>query len=63
MKTHEQDASGPSEEWREVVRRSADLCRRDPATWAKMVVISDALVAQGMDVLEAKRSVLDDIGA
>lgn len=63
MKTHEQDTSGPSEEWREVVRRSADLCRRDPATWSQTVVISDVLIAQGMDPLEAKRQVLDEVGA
>ncbi len=57
--THAADSAEPTEEWRAVVQRSADLCRRDPAAFAASVRLSDFLLTTGLDRLSARRAALE----
>jgi hypothetical protein len=56
--THAAEAAEPSDEWRELVKRSADLCKRDSAAFAASVRLSDYLISQGLDRLAARRLAL-----
>lgn len=56
--THAADAAEPSDEWRTLVQWGADLCRRDPATFAASVRYSDHLALTGLDRFEARREAL-----
>lgn len=58
VSTHAAVPAEPTEEWRELVRRSADLCRRNPAAFAASVRLSDYLQQRGMDRLSARRTAL-----
>lgn len=57
--TSQQASSEPSPEWRALVKRGADFCKRDPARWSLSVRYSDALIADGVSRLEATRRALE----
>ena len=57
--TSQQDTAGPTPEWRALVKRGADFCRRDPARWSLSVRYADALAADGVPREEAARRALD----
>lgn len=57
--TSQQAAHQPSEEWRAMVKRGADFCRRNPAAWSQSVRYSDSLIAQGVERDEAVRQALE----
>ena len=59
-RTHAAVAAEPSDEWRAIVKRGADLCRRNPEAFAASVRLSDYLATQGMDRLEARRVALGE---
>lgn len=61
--THAAPAAVVDEQWRALVRRGADLARRDPARWSASVRRQDSLVAAGMDRREAHRLSLEEAEA
>lgn len=50
---HAQTTVALTDEHRELVRRAADLCRAQPATYAVVVRYADHLRAEGVEHFEA----------
>lgn len=55
---HSQTTAALTDEQRRVVRRAADLCRADPATYALVVRHADQLRHAGVEHVEALDSAL-----
>jgi hypothetical protein len=63
IRTHAADAAAPDPEWRMRVKRGADLCQAEPATYAEVVRLSDRLQAQGLERVRAFDQALEEYGA
>ena len=61
-RTYAQQSRELSREEREASRRRADLCRRDPACFARVVRRSDWYEANGWPRVEALRQAAADYG-
>ena len=59
LPVHAQPIAEVTDEVRALNKRGADLCRRDPALFSRMVQFSDALEREGVERHEAHRLALD----